>query len=126
MPAWRFVLIAVYVVLTMTGVFVGHRHFALSMTLVGVGLAAISVHLILERSERMREEKMQLEWEDEIRRVAEDVSLDGYGIASLAELSRYHDAAGRAAVLEALRGLPVGQRTLVSAARQVDPDAVWD
>jgi len=77
MPAWRFALIAVYVVLTMAGVFVGRGHFVLSMTLVVAGLAAI--HLTLERSERMREEKMQHEWEDEIRRLAEDVSLEGNG-----------------------------------------------
>lgn len=65
-------------------------------------------------------------WVAEVEREADDVGLAHYGITSLQELARYHDAAGRAAVLAALRALPAGQRSLAVAARTVEPDAVWD
>jgi len=48
------------------------------------------------------------------------------GITSVQELARYHDAAGRAAVLAVLRALPAGERSLLVAARNVEPDATWD
>jgi hypothetical protein len=61
-----------------------------------------------------------------VRQAADDVRLDDYGITSVQDLARYHDAAGRAAVLAALQALPRGQRSLLVAARRVEPDAVWD
>ena len=126
MRVWRYALIALYVALSMAGVVVSRKHFAIGMSSVAVGLACISFHLVLERRERLREEALQVAWEAEIRRIADDVTLEAYGITSLTELARYHDAAGRAEVLEALQALPAGQRSLLAAARQVDPEAVWD
>lgn len=90
------------------------------------GLAGIALELILQRRDRLRDEAEQQAWIAEIERVADELSLDGYGIASLAELARYHDAAGRKAVLAALAALPAGNRALLAAARQVEPDAEWD
>jgi hypothetical protein len=126
MRAGRFALITGYVILMMAGVIVGRRSFAIGMVLVALALVSMTIHLLLERSERIAEQDQRHAWEAEIRRIADDVSLEGYGIESISELARYHDAAGRAEVLETLRSLPVGQRNILNAARQVDPNAVWD
>jgi hypothetical protein len=41
-------------------------------------------------------------------------------------LADYHDAPGRAAVLASLRALPAGSRSLLTAARIVDPEPYLD
>ena len=91
-----------------------------------VGLGGIAVEMLLQRRDRLRDEVEQRQWIAEVRTSADDVELKGYGIASLEELARYHDAEGRKAVLAALVALPVGQRALLVAAQKVEPDAVWD
>ena len=66
------------------------------------------------------------QWIAEVRASADDVQLKGYGIATVEELARYHDAEGRRAVLAALAALPPGQRELLVAAQKVEPGASWD
>lgn len=91
-----------------------------------VGLGGIAVEMLLQRRDRLRDEVEQRQWIAEVHASADDVELKGYGIASLEELARYHNAEGRKAVLAALEALPVGQRALLVAAQKVEPDAVWD
>ena len=102
----------------------GIRSIGLTVTM--LGLAGISAEWLLQRRDRLREEVEQRQWIAQVERTADDVSLNGYGIASLADLARYHDAEGRRAVLAALNALPTGKRALLAAARQVEPDAAWD
>ena len=90
------------------------------------GLGGIAVELRLQRRDRLRDEAERRQWIAAVRTAADDVTLKGYGIPNLEELARYHDAEGRRAVLAALMALPVGKRTLLIAAQQVEPDAVWD
>jgi len=127
MAKWRYGLIAAYVGCALGGGWVAiYRQGFVGLALFGVGFVCISIHLAIERKEKKDEEAARAAWVAEVQRVADDVGLEDYGITSLQELARYHDAAGRAAVLAALRSLPAGQRSLLVAARNVDPDAVWD
>jgi hypothetical protein len=95
-------------------------------TAIFAGLGGIGIEMLLQRRDRMRDETEQREWIAEVQRTADDLDLDGYGIPSLADLARYHDAEGRKAVLSALVTLPAGKRALLIAAQQVEPDAEWD
>jgi hypothetical protein len=127
MAKWRYGLIAAYVACGLVGGWVAiYRHAFAGLALFGVGFICISAHMALERKEKTAEEAARAAWVAEVEREADDVELADYGITSLQELARYHDAAGRAAVLAALRSLPAGQRSLFVAARNVEPDAVWD
>jgi hypothetical protein len=127
MAKWRYGLIAAYVGFGLVGGWVAiYRQAVIGLVLFGVGFVCISIHVAIERKERKDEEAAQAVWIAEVQRAADDVGLEDYGITSLQELARYHDAAGRAAVLAALRSLPAGQRSLLVAARKVEPDAEWD
>ena len=127
MARWRYGLIAAYVGCSLVGAWVAiYRRAFLGLTLFGVGAVCMGIHLALERRERKEEVAAQAAWIAEVQRRADDIGLEGYGIASVEELARYHDAAGRAAVLAALEVLPRGQRSLLVAARNVEPDAAWD
>jgi uncharacterized membrane protein YfcA len=124
---WRLGLIAAYVVCGLVGAWGAvFTHSRFGLALFGVGAACMGVHVLLERKDRDREEAARASWIGEVRRVADDVGLEGSGIASLEALACYHDAAGRAAVLAALCALPAGQRSLRTAAQSVEPDAAWD
>ena len=127
MAKWRYGLIAAYVGCGLVGAWVAiYRQSFVGVAVFGVGFVCICIHMALEPTEKRREEAARVAWIAEVERVADDVGLADYGIASLQELARYHDAAGRASVLTALRSLPAGQRSLLVAARNVEPDAVWD
>jgi putative Mn2+ efflux pump MntP len=127
MPRWRYALIAGYVAFGLVGSWLAiFRHSAFGVLLFGVGLLMISVHIALEWKERRADQRAQEAWISEVNKVADDVSLDSYGIGTLEELARYHDLNGRAAVMAALRNFEPGQRSLLAAARRVEPDAVWD
>jgi hypothetical protein len=127
MAKWRYGLIAAYVGCGLVGAWVAiYRQSFVGLAVFGVGFVCICIHMALEQTEKRREEAARVAWIAEVERVADDVGLEDYGIASLQELARYHDAAGRASVLTALRSLPAGQRSLLVAARNVEPDAVWD
>jgi hypothetical protein len=127
MAKWRYGLIAAYVGCGLVGAWVAiYRQSFVGLAVFGVGFVCICIHMALEQKEKRREEAARVAWIAEVERVADDVGLEDYGIASLQELARYHDAAGRASVLTALRSLPAGQRSLLVAARNVEPDAVWD
>jgi hypothetical protein len=127
MAKWRYGLIAAYVGCGLVGAWVAiYRQSFVGLAVFGVGFVCICIHMALEQTEKRREEAARVAWIAEVERVADDVGLADYGIASLQELARYHDAAGRASVLTALRSLPAGQRSLLVAARNVEPDAVWD
>ena len=127
MAKWRYGLIAAYVGFGLVGGWVAiYRQAFIGLVLFGVGFVCISIHVAIERKEKKDEEAAQAVWVAEVQRAADDVGLEDYGITSLQELARYHDAAGRAAVLAALRSLPAGQRSLLVAARKVEPDAEWD
>jgi hypothetical protein len=127
MAKWRYGLIAAYVGCGLVGAWVAiYRQSFVGVAVFGVGFVCICIHIALEQTEKRREEAARVAWIAEVERVADDVGLADYGIASLQELARYHDAAGRASVLTALRSLPAGQRSLLVAARNVEPDAVWD
>jgi|SRR5205807_6626205 len=127
MAKWRYGLIAAYVGFGLVGGWVAiYRQAFIGLALFGVGFVCISIHVAIERKERKYEEAAQAVWVADVQRAADDVGLEDYGITSLQELARYHDAAGRAAVLAALRSLPAGQRSLLVAARKVEPDAEWD
>jgi hypothetical protein len=127
MAKWRYALIAAYVGCGLVGGWVAiYRHAFAGLALFSVGFICISAHMALERKEKKAEEAARAAWVAEVEREADDVGLADYGITSLQELARYHDAAGRAAVLAALRLQPAGQRSLFVAARNVEPDAVWD
>ena len=127
MAKWRYGLIAAYVGCGLVGAWVAiYRQSFVGLAVFGVGFVCICIHMALEQKEKRREEAARVAWIAEVERVADDVGLADYGIASLQELARYHDAAGRASVLTALRSLPAGQRSLLVAARNVEPDAVWD
>jgi hypothetical protein len=127
MAKWRYGLIAAYVGCGLVGAWVAiYRQSFVGLAVFGVGFVCICIHMALEQQEKRREEAARVAWIAEVERVADDVGLEDYGIASLQELARYHDAAGRASVLTALRSLPAGQRALLVAARNVEPDAVWD
>ncbi len=127
MAKWRYGLIAAYVGCGLVGGWVAiYRQAFVGLALFGVGFVCISIHIAIEQKEKKDEEAARAAWVAEVRRAADDVGLEDYGITSLQELARYHDAAGRAAVLAALRSLPAGQRSLLVAARNVEPDAVWD
>jgi len=127
MAKWRYGLIAAYVGFGLVGGWVAiYRQAFIGLVLFGVGFVCISIHVASERKEKKDEEAAQAVWVAEVQRAADDVGLEDYGITSLQELARYHDAAGRAAVLAALRSLPAGQRSLLVAARKVEPDADWD
>lgn len=127
MAKWRYGLIAAYVGFGLVGGWVAiYRQAFIGLVLFGVGFVCISIHVAIERKERKDEEAAQAVWIAEVQRAADDVGLEDYGITSLQELARYHDAAGRAAVLATLRSLPADQRSLLVAARKVEPDAEWD
>jgi hypothetical protein len=127
MAKWRYGLIAAYVGCGLVGAWVAiYRQSFVGLAVFGIGFVCICIHMALEQTEKRREEAARVAWIAEVERVADDVGLADYGIASLQELARYHDAAGRASVLTALRSLPAGQRSLLVAARNVEPDAVWD
>ena len=127
MAKWRYGLIAAYVGFGLVGGWVAiYRQAFIGLVLFGVGFVCISIHVAIELKEKKDEEAAQAVWVAEVQRAADDVGLEDYGITSLQELARYHDAAGRAAVLAALRSLPAGQRSLLVAARKVEPDADWD
>ena len=127
MAKWRYGLIAAYVGCGLVGGWVAiYRQAFVGLALFGVGFVCISIHIAIEQKEKKDEEAARAAWVAEVRRAADDVGLEDYSITSLQELARYHDAAGRAAVLAALRSLPAGQRSLLVAARNVEPDAVWD
>jgi hypothetical protein len=127
MGKWRYGLIAAYVGCGLVGAWVAiYRQAFVGLAVFGVGFVCIGIHMALERKEKREEEAARVAWIAEVERAADDVELGDYGIASLQELARYHDAAGRARVLAALRSLPQGQRSLRVAARDVEPDAVWD
>lgn len=96
------------------------------LTAIFGGLGGIAIEMLLQRRDRLRDEAEQRQWITAVRAAADDVNLNGYGITSVEELARFHDAEGRSAVLTALMALPVGKRTLLAAAQQVDPDAAWD
>lgn len=91
-----------------------------------LGLGGIAIEMLLQRRDRLRDEVQQRQWIAHVRAAADSVNLEGYGVASLEELARHHDADGRKAVLDALVALPAGQRALLVAAQKVEPDAVWD
>ena len=93
---------------------------------INFGLAGTFFEFFLQDPETSRDEAPQRAWISKADEIADDLRLDGYGISSLAHLARYHDAAGRNAVLAALYTLPVDQRSLPVAARQVGTDAEWD
>src|SRR4029077_6591702 len=78
-----------------------YRQAFIGLVLFGVGVVCISIHVAIERKEKKDEEAAQAVWVAEVQRAADDVGLEDYGITSLQELARYHDAAGRAAVLAA-------------------------
>jgi len=127
MPKWRYGLIAAYVGCSLVGAWVAiYRQAFVGLALFGVGFVCICIHMARERREKKEEETAQAAWVAEVGQAADDVRLDDYGITSVQDLARYHDAAGRAAVLAALQTLPRGQRSLLVAARRVEPDAVWD
>jgi len=120
-------LIAAYVVCGLVGAWNAvYRRSLVGVALFGVGGVCMGIHFLIERRQRAAEEADQASWISVVRGAADDVGLEGYGIGSLEELARYHDAAGRAAVLEALRALPAGQRSLRAAAQSVERDAAWD
>jgi DNA-directed RNA polymerase specialized sigma24 family protein len=102
------------------------RRLTLGLSLFAIATSCILVHMALQHRDRRREDALQKEWTEKIRAIADDLTLEGYGIVSLSDLAKYHDAAGRAAVLAALEALPPGQRSLLTAARAVEPDAQWD
>src|SRR5207244_9548320 len=102
MAKWRYGLIAAYVGFGLVGGWVAiYRQAFIGLVLFGVGFICISIHVAIERKEK-EEEAAQAVWVAEVQRAADDVGLEDYGITSLQELARYHDAAGRAAVLAAL------------------------
>jgi len=124
---WRLGLIAAWVLLISIGAWLGLvRHSLFGFILMFLGFVCQFVHTGLDRRDRVTEETARSLWISQVRELADDIHLEGYGIESLEDLSRYHDAAGRAEVLASLRSLPVGQRHLLAAARAVDPDAEWD
>jgi hypothetical protein len=124
----RYTLIALYVAGGLTGIILmwTRAHGRLALTIFAVAMVCMSTHMLLEHLDNRRERASKVAWEREVRRVADDLNLEGYGLTSIAELASYHDAAGRDEVLAALRALPAGQRRLFTAARQVDPDGAWD
>jgi hypothetical protein len=125
----RYILIVAYVVFGLIGSWLAiiiDRRLTLGFSLFAIATACILVHMALQRRDRKREDALQVEWIEKIRAIAEDLSLEGYGIVSLSALAKYHDTAGRAAVLSALEALPPGQRSLLTAARAIEPDAQWD
>jgi len=127
MRTWRYGLIVAYGALALVGMSIGVRgHRVAGLALLAIGLLCIGVHMALERREDARERSAQVAWIAEVERSADDLTLASYGIPTLDGLARYHDAAGRAAVLGALRALPPGRRSLLVAAISVDPDAEWD
>ena len=127
MAKWRYGLIAAYVGCSLVGAWVAiYRQASMGMVIFGIGFVCICIHMALQRREKKQEETAQAAWVTEVRQAADDVRLEDYGITSVQELARYHDAAGRAAVLAALRALPTGQRSLLVAVRNVEPDATWD
>src|SRR5215510_14266082 len=127
MPKWRYGLIAAYVGCSLGGAWVAiYRQAFVGLALFGVGLVCLCIHMALERQEGEKEEAARAAWVAEVRHAADDVRLEDYGITSVQDLACYHDAAGRAAVLAALQALPKGQRSLLVAARRVEPDAAWD
>lgn len=125
---WRYLLIAGYVVLGIGGLglamFTSFR--ALGYGLVVTGFVCIGINSLLNARDARVEEEARAQWIASIQALADDLALNGYGIPTLPELATYHDAAGRAAVLAALRSLPEGRRSLLAAARLVDPEAEWD
>jgi hypothetical protein len=125
---WRHILIFAYVVFGLIGAWLAiiERRVTLGLSLFAVATACILVHMALERRDRKQENALQMEWTEKIRGIADDLTLEGYGIVSLSDLAKYHDATGRAAVLAALEALPPGQRSLRTAARAIEPDAQWD
>ena len=127
MARWRYGLIAAYVGCGLVGGWVAtYRQAFIGVAVFSVGCVCMFIHLAIERREKKVEEAARAVWVAEVQRAADDVGLEDYGVTSLQELARYHDAAGRAAVLAALRSLPAGQRSLLVAARDVEPDAAWD
>ena len=128
MSKWRYALIGSYVVFGLSGAWlVIYRHRPmLGIGLFGIGFITICIHMALEHRDQKRETELQAEWLQKARAIADDLSLDTYGIPNIEELARYHDAAGRLAVLAALEALPKGRRFLLEAARSVEPDAEWD
>src|SRR2546430_17347269 len=116
MAKWRYGLIAAYVGFGLVGGWVAiYRQAFIGLVLFGVGFVCISIHVAIERKERKYEEAAQAVWVADVQRAADDVGLEDYGITSLQELARYHDAAGRAAVLAALCRPPTRERAFCFA-----------
>lgn len=90
------------------------------------GMTGLAIEKIWQRRDESLERDAQSKWLDRVMEISDDTSLSGYGIETLLDLACYHDAQGRADVLSALLSLPKGQRMLLTAARQVDPEAQWD
>ena len=127
MAKWRYGLTAAYVGCGLVGARVAiYRQTSVGLALFGVGFVCMSIHMALERKEKKEEEAERAAWVAEVQGATDAVGLENYGITSLQELAHHHDAAGRAAVLAARRSLPAGQRSLLVAARIVEPDAAWD
>src|SRR3989442_10672647 len=119
MAKWRYGLIAAYVGFGLVGGWVAiYRQAFIGLVLFGVGFLCISIHVAIERKEKKDEEAAQAVWVAEVQRAADDVGLEDYGITSLQELARYHDAAGRAAVLAGLRALTAGRAAFLFGAPQ--------
>jgi hypothetical protein len=123
----RVAFVSLSTVVAVIGCWLGYKGMRVAgFTAIFGGLAGIAIELLLQRRDRLGDEAEQRKWIAEVRAAADDVNLDGYGIPSLEELARYHDAEGRTAVLAALMTLPVGRRALLAAAQNVEPDASWD
>ncbi|HSD52260.1 MAG TPA: hypothetical protein VLG48_12715 [Candidatus Methylomirabilis sp.] len=125
---WRYTLIVGYMILGLGGIWIA---MFTRFRLVGYGLFAASlvcfgINSLLSRRDERSETKARADWIASIKAVADDLSLEGYPISDLLELADYHDAPGRAAVLASLRALPAGSRSLLTAARIVDPDPYLD
>jgi hypothetical protein len=94
--------------------------------MLGAGLLGFAVNALRNARVQRADEVAQSAWIRSVTAIADDLSLEGYGINDVAELAHYLDAAGRDAVLAALGALPPGERSLRAAARAVEPDAYMD
>lgn len=89
-------------------------------------MSGLAIEQVWQRRDENLERDAQSKWVDRVMEISDDTSLIGYGIETLPDLASYHDAQGRADVLAALLSLPKGERMLLTAARQIDPEAQWD
>lgn len=90
------------------------------------GMSGLAIVQAWQRRDENLDRDAQSKWVDRVMEISDDTSLSGYGIETLRDLASYHDEEGRADVLSALLSLPKGERMLLTAARQVDPEAQWD